>query len=387
MALVHMHDMLKHAYDNKYAIGAFDVVNLDMLQGIINAAEACRAPVILGLAEPHREHFDLGLLAPAVEAAARKCSVPVAIHFDHGASLDSAIEGIRCGCNSLMVDASMFDLQENITRTKDVVKMARTCGIAVEAELGYVPENGDDLVFTTAAEAQGFVRHTEVQSLAVSIGTMHGRYKGKPRLDYTRLRQIDDALKSPLVLHGSSGLTDDQFRRLIANGIAKINYFTALIDRAETLLRGNIKKGDANYIEISKGVSKVVEEEADRLMRVWGSAGRAAEVIAQCRPWKLVDHLIKFNLPDSDVADAPLIVNRGKSILAAIPGVREVVTSEALGEDARYRYRWRLTLTSDLVVEQVNKNAEFSAFLKRYLLGPNVKIESVSYRRDSPETA
>jgi len=385
MALVNMRDMLMHAYENKYAIGAFDVVNLDMLQGIIDAAERCRAPVIIGLAEPHLAHFNLSLLAPAAEAAARQSSVPVAIHFDHGETLQSVIEGVRHGCNSLMIDGSHLDLQGNIDLSKEVVKVAHACGIPVEAEMGYVPENGGDIVLTTAAEAAGFVRYTEVDFLAVSIGTVHGRNTGKPRLDFVRLRQINEALNMPLVLHGSSGLTDDQFRRLIANGIAKINYFTALTDRAAGLLRDNTKNRKDGYLNLLDGIRKVVQDEADRLMRVWGSAGRAAEVLEQCQPWTLIDHIIKFNLPDCDASDAALVVKRGRNILAEIPGVREVVTTETLDEPGEHRYRWILRVTSPLVVEQLRHHSAFNIFMNRYLHNQATDLVSKTFLQDMPE--
>lgn len=385
MALVHMHDMLLHAYENKYAIGAFDVVNLDMLQGVIEAAERCRAPVIIGLAEPHLSHFNLMLIAPAVEAAARSSSVPVAIHYDHAGSLEGAIEGIRSGCNSLMIDGANMELQENIDLTKETVKVAHACGIPVEAELGYVPENGDELVMTSAAEASGFVRYTEVDFLAVSIGTVHGRSRTKPRLDYTRLRQINEAVGIPLVLHGSSGLSEDQFHRLISNGIAKINYFTALTDRAGDLLRKNVKNGDDGYLALFNGVRQAVEEEADRLMRIWGSAGRAAEVMERCRPWKLVDHIIKFNLPDSDASEAALIVERGRWILAEIPGVRDVILTETLDDPAEHRYRWILRVTSPQVVEQLRRHSAFNTFMNRYVHNQATGLVSKTFLQNVPE--
>lgn len=173
MPLVNMKDMLHHAYSNHYAVGAIDVVSLDLLQGVLDAAERCRAPVIIGLAEPHLHAFDLQLLAPAVEAAARHSNVPVAIHFDHGSSSESIQHGIRHGCNGVMVDASHLPLHDNIELTTRVVQMAHGCGVPVEAELGYVPDSGGELVFTTVEEARGFVRVTGVDSLAVSIGTTH----------------------------------------------------------------------------------------------------------------------------------------------------------------------------------------------------------------------
>ncbi len=381
MALVQMQDMLRHAYDNQYAVGAFDVVSLELLQGVINAAEKCRAPVILGLAEPHLEHCDIELLAPAVEAAARRSSVPVAIHYDHGSGVEGAINGIRHGCNGVMIDASHLPLQENIERTKAVVKMAHGCGVPVEAELGYIPDSADELIFTSVEEARGFVRLTGVDFLAVSIGTAHGRLNGKPRLDYQRLRQINEALQIPLVLHGSSGLSDDQFRRLIANGIAKVNHFTAITDHAAAQLRSNARDKDDGYLKLFSGVREGVEQDADRLMRVWGSAGRAAEVLEQCRPWQGGEYLLMFNLAGADAEEEAMIMRRGSHLLSQIPGVREVVVGEAYKDSALPRYCWQLRLTSVEVSEVIKQHPEFLNFTRRYLRDEATQMSSASYRQ------
>jgi len=210
MPLVNMQDMLKHAYHNGYAIGAFDLVSLDFLQGIMVAAERSDAPVILSMAESHFEYFDFELVMPAVETAARRATVPVAIHLDHGASLESAIAAINLGCNGVMVDDSSVPLSNNIQTTCAVVNMAHACGVPVEGELGYVPGvEGEDaerrpgeIAYTTPAEARTYVEQTGVDFLAVSIGTEHGRMKGKPKLDFQRLKQIDEALAIPLVIPG-----------------------------------------------------------------------------------------------------------------------------------------------------------------------------------------
>ncbi len=385
MALVNMQDMLRHAYDNNYAVGAFDVVSLELLQGVIAAAEQCRAPIILGLAEPHMAHVELALLAPAVEAAARRASVPVAIHFDHGSGAESAAEGIRHGCNGVMVDGSHLELRDNIEVTKAVVEMAHACGVPVEAELGYIPDSGDELVYTTVEEARGFVRLTGVDFLAVSIGTVHGRLGGKPRLDYTRLRHINEALGIPLVLHGSSGLTDDQFHRLITHGIAKINYFTALTDSAAGLVRDNAKDGDdAGYLKLFQGVRQVVEQEAERLMRVWGSAGRAAEVLGQCRPWPSVQHLLSFNLPDMDEEELALVARRGRKVLGQIPGVREITIAEALHPGARHHCTWQLQLASEAVIGQLEQHPDYLTFRKRYWQDADNALAVSSYRQLQP---
>ncbi|MCW8949290.1 MAG: class II fructose-bisphosphate aldolase [Sedimenticola sp.] len=381
MALVQMHDMLRHAYENKYAVGSFDVVSMDFLQGVINAAEQCRAPVILGLAEPYSDHFDMELLATAVESAARRSSVPVAIHYDHGSSIEGVIRGIRHGCNGVMIDASDRSLDENIATTKEVVEIAHACGVPVEAELGYVPDNGNDLIFTTVDEARGFVRLTGVDFLAVSIGTVHGRFKGKPRLDYPRLRHINEAMQIPLVLHGSSGLSDDQLHRLIANGIAKVNCFTAITDRAVELLRRNARSKDEGYMKLVTGIHEEMEKEATRLMRIWGCAGRAAEVMEQCHPWQGVDYVLKFNLPDVDSDEMAIITRRGRQVMLQIPGVREIKVSETLnGNNTSPQYCWQVSLASVEVVDYLKQHPEFIKFTRRYINDRATNLTNTIYR-------
>jgi fructose-bisphosphate aldolase, class II len=202
--LVHLGDMLRHAYSNGYAVGAFDLVSLDFLQAILAGAERQRAPVILSLAESHYAYFDPELLMPAVRLAAERARVPVAIHLDHGASIESAVKAIRLGCNGVMVDASTRPFEENLATTRAVVEMAHACGVPVEGELGYVAGvEGEDaekhpgeVIFTAPEEAREYLERTGVDFLAVSIGTVHGRMRGEPSLDLERLAAIDGALAS-----------------------------------------------------------------------------------------------------------------------------------------------------------------------------------------------
>ena len=374
MPLVHMKDMLAHAYEHGYAVGAFDVVSLDFVEGVMAAAERSRAPVILSLAESHREHYDFELLMSAVEAAARRSSVPVAIHLDHGASLESAVRAIRLGCNGVMVDASQADFSDNLARTKVVVEMAHACGVPVEGELGYVPGvAGEDSerhpgtnAYTTVAEAKGFVERTGVDFLAVSIGTVHGRLKGKAKLDFQRLRSINQALGIPLAIHGGAGLDDDQFRRLIAKGVAKINYDTALADAAGAAIRARAKSAPgAGYIDLVQDVSAAISTEAERCMRVWGSAGRAAEVLSHCRPWAPVEHLIIHNVVGISEKEAAAMMAEGQQALGAIPGVREVVTGRAVKEGAQYRYCWLVRFAAPEVIDSYRGHPDHVAFANR----------------------
>lgn len=189
--------------------------------------------------------------------------------------------------------------------------MARACCVAVEGELGYVPGvEGEDAErhpgsaqYTTAGEARDFVRLTGVDCLAVSVGTVHGRMQGKPRLDWGRLKEINAAVGVPLVIHGGTGLANEQFRKLATLGVAKINYYTALADAADEAIR-------------------------------------AAEVLACCRPWLIVEHVVVYNAPQVDEARLRAVMIESQRQLAAIPGVREVAVGSASDKSARYRYCW-----------------------------------------------
>ncbi len=388
MPLVDMKDMLQHAYDHGYAVGAFDLVSLEFLEGILAAAERARAPVILSLAESHFEYYDFELIMPAVESAAKRASVPVAIHLDHGASLESAVHAIKLGCNGVMVDASHTDFSENIRITKSVVETAHACGMPVEGELGYVPGvEGEDaerhpgeVAYTTLAEARAYVERTRVDFLAVSIGTVHGHMKGKPKLDYQRLKQINEALAIPLVIHGGSGLSDDQFRRLITNGVAKINYYTALADVAGNSIRANAKADRTHgYTGLMKDVQEAVSTEVECRMRLWGSAGRAAEVLSRCRSWFPVEHLIIYNVEGiDDETRVEMMMAEGRRVLGAIPGVREVVTGKAVQENEKYRYTWLVRFCHPAVIDSYREHPDhidFADKIFRPMAGERISID------------
>jgi len=361
-----MKAMLAHAYANGYAVGGFDVIDLAFVDGVMAAAERCRAPVILSLAESHFAHYDLETLMPAVEAAARRASVPVAIHLDHGASVDSAVHAIRLGCNGVMVDASEHSLEENIQRTAEVVRMAHGCGVPVEGEIGYVPgEEGESaalhpgaIAYTEVEDAARYVDQTGVDLLAVSIGTVHGRFRGRPELDLERLAAINARLGIPLVIHGGTGLDDAQFRALIERGVSKINYYTALADAAWQAV------GAADqYPRLFQRVSDAVAAEAARCIDLWGSAGRADEVLAACPSWTAVEHLITYNVSPDHMERAGEMIDEGRRILAAIPGVRAVEAGEAVAPDrARYRHGWLVRFTHPAVIDSYREHPAHVAY-------------------------
>lgn len=372
MPIVNLSDMIHHAHRHHYAVGSFGVANLQFLEGIVQAAEDCRAPVILNLIESHFEHFDFELLMQAVIAAAERATVPVAINFDHGTSLASAERAIRAGCNGIMVDTSALPFSDNLWQTREIVKMGHACGVTVEGELGYVPgvegesaiEHPGELAHTSAAEAAGFVERSQVDCLAVSIGTVHGRMKGTPKLDYTRLAKIKEAVAVPLVIHGGTGLSDEQFRRLIATGIAKINYYTGLADAASHSIREKIASDrKADHSALVDGVREAVRKESERCMQLWGCGGRAAEVLAQCHPWREIEHVLLFNTPTSlTESEIVTLMREGRDTMQTIPGVRHIRAGRALQADDRYQYGWLIRLASKAALDHYQSHPAYQRF-------------------------
>ena len=241
-------------------------------------------------------------------------------------------------------------------------------------------------------EAKSYVEQTGVDFLAVSIGTVHGRMKGEPKLDFHRLEQIYEALKIPLVIHGGTGLSDDQFRRLIANGVTKFNYYTALTDAASTQIQTNAKaKHRCGHTDLMEGVRNVISDEVERCMRLWGSGGRAAELLTECTPWAPVEHVIIYNVTGITESDADSMMAEGKKVLRVIPGVREVVTGRAVKEDAKYRYAWLVRFCHPAVIDSYREHPAHVAFadnLFRPVAGERISIdyqtiEAVSTQRNS----
>lgn len=371
MPSVDMRDMLNHAYRNGYAVGGFDLVSLDFLEAILDAAEHCRSPVILSLAESHFEYYDFELAMAAAEKAARRSEVPVAIHLDHGTNFESAVRAINLGCNGVMIDASLDDFSENVARTKQVVEMAHGCGIAVEGELGYVSGvEGEDaanhpgeVIYTSVEESRAYVARTGVDCLAVSIGTVHGRMRGRPKLDFDRLKRINETLRIPLVIHGGTGLSEEQYRKLISHGVAKINYYTALADVAGSRIRANARADNrCGYTGLLKDVQESIRDDVERMMHLWGSAGRAAEVLVQCRPWQPVHHVIVYNVENATDAKVESMMAHGREVLSGIPGVRRVITGWALNEQSKYRFCWLIEFAHEKVVTSYRDHPEHVAF-------------------------
>ena len=234
MSFVTSEKMLLDAQKGGYAVGAFNVENMEMVMAVIAAAEELRAPLMLQTTPSTSKYAGLDMYLANVMAAAERASVPVCLHLDHGDSFDLAMRALRTGYTSIMIDGSHNVFEENIAVTKAVADACRPSGIPVEAELGKVGGKEDDLDggegngYTDPLEAKEFVERTGVTSLAVAIGTAHGVYKGVPKLDLDRLAEIRKVVDIPLVLHGASGLSEEAVVESIKRGICKVNFATEL---------------------------------------------------------------------------------------------------------------------------------------------------------------
>lgn len=234
MSLINLKEALDNAIENNYAIGAFNISDLCVMSGILEAAEEKNSPVIISCAESHFKFMDYELIMESAIKAARRSNVPVVLHLDHGKSNEAIMKAIRYGASSVMIDASKETLKENIKIVSNVVNMCKHLNISVEGELGKVgggEGNGGKHIanedfFTDINEASEFVKNTNIDALAISCGNVHGLYKGEPKLDFDRIEKIFKKVKVPLVLHGGSGISDDDFKKSISLGIKKINFYT-----------------------------------------------------------------------------------------------------------------------------------------------------------------
>lgn len=286
MSLVNLSSVLAPAFSKGYGVGSFNVINSSFIESVIRAAENRKSPVIVSLAEVHFKYADLRSIAACTRMLAEEASVPVVLNLDHGLSYESVSKAVRYGFTSVMFDGSVLDYEENIRQTREIVRLCRPVGVSVEAELGAVGgaeagETGgtaDPALFTDPVQAKEFVAKTGIDALAVAIGNVHGKYKGEPCLDFGRLSEIRELTGIPLVLHGGSGISDDDFRRAVKCGIAKINFYTEMARRALVGTEEFIK-GVSNYYSsfdnmnqvIKDTVREVVEERID----VFGSSYKA----------------------------------------------------------------------------------------------------------------
>lgn len=279
--LVNMKDLLADAEKGNYAVGSFSVANMEMVLGVIKAAEELNAPIILQIAEVRLKQSPLEVIGPLMVAAAKNADIPVAVHFDHGKTLEKIGEALDIGFTSVMFDGSHLPLDENIETTKKVMEMAKDYEAAVEAEIGCVggsEDGSEDIAIncTKLEDAVRFEKETGVDALAIAIGNAHGNYKSAPKLRFDILQQVDDATSTPLVLHGGTGITPDDFVKCSKTGIKKINIATATFDMVEKTVRDCYNNDSINgYYDLQAAEVEGAYQNAKRHILIFGTDNKA----------------------------------------------------------------------------------------------------------------
>lgn len=286
MSLVSSTPMLQAARANGYCIGAFNVHTLEMLQAVVEAAEETESPLILQSTVGTVKHLGPEYIAAAATVAANTTSLPIALHLDHCTDFSLIVKCIRAGYTSVMIDASHHPFDENVAQTRKVVEVALAAGVNVEAELGRVGGVEDEIVvadnealMADPGQCARFVEWTGVPTLAPAIGTAHGIYKGEPRIDFDRIQRIANVVKVPLVLHGGSGIPEQQVRRAVSLGMAKMNIATELrivfSDAIKAVFAANPQENDPRKYMIP--AKKALKAAAIEKMRLCGCIGRAKD--------------------------------------------------------------------------------------------------------------
>ena len=257
--LVNLKEILKIAEEEKNAVGMFNATGFDSLQAVIAAAEELNKPVIIVHAEIHNIYNDISMVGPAMVAVAHNAKVPVCVHLDHGTSLDMVYKALRLGFTSVMMDVSALPYEENLRLTKMVKEMAHSMNVSVETELGRLVTgeagSGEKMVglraedfYTRPDEAEAFCKETGVDALAIAFGTVHGFYSAQPKLDFDVVKNCAKATGVPLVMHGGSGVSEEGFKKAIANGIRKINYYSYMSKTGYMAAKDVIANGKTSYL-------------------------------------------------------------------------------------------------------------------------------------------
>lgn len=279
--LVNMRELLADAQQGNYAVGSFSVANMEMVLGVIKAAEELNAPIILQIAEVRLKQSPLEIIGPLMVAAAENAEVPVAVHFDHGKTVEKITQALDLGFTSVMFDGSHLPLDENIAITKQIIALAEEYDASVEAEIGCVggsEDGSEDIAIncTKVEDAVKFEAETGVDALAIAIGNAHGNYKSTPKLRFDILEAVENACDTPLVLHGGTGITPDDFVRCSKTGIKKINIATATFDSVENTVHNCYNNGSINgYYDLHAAEIEGAYQNAKKHILIFGSDNKA----------------------------------------------------------------------------------------------------------------
>jgi ketose-bisphosphate aldolase len=277
MPLVTLKEMLDKAYKGRYGVGQFDVFNLPMIKGVLDAAEKTQSPVILAYAKVWHDNFDTKYFANMVRDMVKDLTVPVVLHWDHAENMNEIDIALKNGFTGVMLDASSLPYEENVKLTIEVVAKAKKVNSSVESELGHV---GFEMIYslenyryTDPNVAADFVKSTGIDALAVAIGNAHGVYTSKPKIEFSILEEIRDKTGVPLVLHGSSGIPDEDIKRCAQIGVTKFNIFTDLCLAAAAVTRRALEEG-VHYMDTFELQKKAVEQVAMEKMELFGSVNK-----------------------------------------------------------------------------------------------------------------
>ena len=277
--LVTLNEILAIAEERKCAIGAFNTPNLECITAVLNAAEKLDVPVIISHAELHESVAPLAVIGPVMVQAAKNAKVPVCVHLDHCETLSYMSDALKLGFTGVMYDGSVLPYEENVANTKIAVAMAKKYGANVEAEIGQLAsreggteENAGGPVYTDPDLAVKFCAETGIDALAPSFGTAHGIYKSKPVLDLDRVKVIAEMTKLPLVMHGGSGVSDEDYRTAIRNGIRKINYYSYMSKAGVTAVKALLEAEDVTFFhDLALAAQQAMEQNAEKAMRIFAN--------------------------------------------------------------------------------------------------------------------
>ena len=274
--LVNLVEILKLAEEKRCAVGAFNTPNLECLNAVLDAAERLNVPVIISHAELHEPVSPLAVIGPVMVAAAKRARVPVCVHLDHCETLSYMQEALDIGFTGVMYDGSLLPYEENLANTKKAVAMAKRYNCGVEAELGSLASReggasaGSGPVYTDPDQAVAFCRETGIDALAPSFGTAHGIYKSKPVLDLERVHTIAEKTGLPLVMHGGSGVSPEDYRTGIRNGLRKINYYSYMSKAGVSAVKEMLEKEEVTFFhDLALAAQKAMEADVEKAMRVF----------------------------------------------------------------------------------------------------------------------
>ncbi|MCM3729801.1 class II fructose-1,6-bisphosphate aldolase [Neobacillus cucumis] len=288
MTLVSMSEMLGKAKKEKYAVPQFNIINMEFTQAIVEVSNEENSPVILGVGEPTIKYMGMEYVIAIANAAAKNSSIPITLHLDHGSSFEVVMQCIKAGFSSVMIDGSKYSFEKNIALTNKVVEAAHSVGVSVEAELGTIGGaednifvNENDVILPSAEEAIEFWNHTNVDALAVAVGTAHGMYKIEPKIKFDVISKISNSIPVPLVLHGGSGVPEQDIQKAINCGISKINVNTenqvAFSNAVRQIINNNDDIQDSRlFLRVGRDA---VKEMVRSKIRLFSSANKTDAII------------------------------------------------------------------------------------------------------------